>query len=160
MKADSDSNSDSAIRTARPADAGAILTIEHASFDNHGERFGLRQIRSLIGNANGEVLVAMRGPNVVGWGAGLVRKAGRHVIGRVYAVAVLPDARGLRLGRGLMERIIRRLQKRGAVRIFLEVRADNGPAIGLYRKLGFSHRHVRHDYYGPGLHALSMVLDE
>ncbi len=152
-------STDASIRKALTEDARGILAIEESSFVNPGERFHLRQIRSLISVPSGEVLVAERCGQILGWAAGLVRKNHNGLAGRIYAVAVSPQARGLSLGRRLMERVIAAMRAREAGRIFLEVREDNVAAISLYRKLGFVDRHFVKDYYGRGLHARSMVLE-
>jgi ribosomal-protein-alanine N-acetyltransferase len=147
------------LRPARPADADAILAIEHSSFDHPAEKFHARQIRSLVANPRAIVLVA-RGSTgeVLGWAAALVRRAGASVSGRYYALAVHPHGRGLGIGRSLSERILAELRRRGAKRIYLEVRADNLLAIGLYERLGFRrHQNLRH-YYAKGRHGLRMVL--
>lgn len=133
--------------------------IEQSCFANLAERFGIRQIRRLIGSPNADVLAAASaGGDIVGWAAGLVRRSGRGLTGRIYALAVGPEARGLSLGRLLMRREIALLKTRGAGRIFLEVREDNVAAIRLYLALGFVDRCVRLHYYGRGLHAKSMLL--
>jgi ribosomal protein S18 acetylase RimI-like enzyme len=123
---------------------------------------------------------------LLGWGAALTRKTRRGdketrrqgatarapvslspplpvspsaVSGRIYAVAVHPHGRGLGIGKALMLKMMDDLHARGAKRIFLEVRADNAPAIGLYHKLGFVDAGNIDHYYGHQLHALKMVHD-
>ena len=63
------------------------------------------------------------------------------------------------LGRLLTERLLKALRRRGAARIYLEVQADNLPAISLYRKLGFRDLKTLAHYYAKGVPALRMVLD-
>jgi len=150
---------DEVVREAGRDDAAGILRVEERCFATSGERFNLRQIRALIANPKADTFIA-GGKEVAGWGTGLVRRAGRAITGRVYAVAVLPEARGTGLGRRLMVQVLAALRGRGAGRIFLEVRSDNVAAINLYRKLGFCNRRAIRDYYGRGLDALGMVLEE
>ena len=146
------------LRKAVAADVQAILGLENSCFDDVHERFSSRQISRLIASATTIVTVALADGRIVGWAAGLVRRHATCSSGRIYALAVDPAARGMKAGRCLMEHIIGQLRNRGALRIYLEVRDDNHPAIILYRKLGFTDcGHLQH-YYRPGLHALRMVL--
>lgn len=62
-------------------------------------------------------------------------------------IAVRPDARGKGVGRALLRECIRRGARAGAVLIHLEVRAGNGPALGMYEKEGFSYAGYRRGYY-------------
>ena len=137
----------------------AIEGIETLSFEHPGEVFHHRQIVSLVLNPRAIVLVAENASGeVLGWAAALTRHSRRSVSGRVYALAVHPHGRGAGIGRMLMERLLESLRARGSARVFLEVRADNHPAIGLYRKLGFrDYKNLSH-YYAKGRHALRMVL--
>lgn len=153
-------NQAATLRPATAADLEAILQIEHASFANPRELFNRRQIRYLVTEARAVVTVAeAAGLGVVGWAAGLIRRTAGGGNGRVYALAVHPKARGMSLGRRLMEHTIAALRRGRAVRVFLEVRGDNHAAIALYRKLGFVDHRTLRDYYGRGLHALRMLLD-
>ena len=43
--------------------------------------------------------------------------------------------------------------------MMLEVRRDNSPAIGLYRRFGFETISQRPNYYGGGIDALVMSVD-
>jgi [ribosomal protein S18]-alanine N-acetyltransferase len=145
------------IRPATEHDAAAIAAIEHASFIHPGERFSLRRVRYLIRSPRVEVIVAEEKGGVLGWAAGFARLRARTPWSRVHAVAVDPGARGRNIGRMLTEHIIDVLVKRGAVRIFLEARADNHAALRLYQKLGFAECGMLPNYYGHGVAAIRMV---
>lgn len=66
----------------------------------------------------------------------------------LYRIAVLPDKRGRGAGSALLARFIQKCTERGAVKIFLEVRSENVPAVKLYEKHGFRHISTRRGYYG------------
>ena len=55
----------------------------------------------------------------------------------VHDLAVMPEARGLGLGRRLLEAVIEAAAGAGACAVSLEVRQDNPPARHLYASLGF-----------------------
>lgn len=145
------------IRPATEHDAAAIAAIEHASFTHPGERFSPRRVRYLIRSPRVEVIVAEEHGSVVGWAAGFVRRRASTPWARVHAVAVDPRARGRNVGRMLMEHIIEMLVKQGAMRIFLEARADNHAALRLYHKLGFVECGTLPNYYGHDVAAIRMV---
>lgn len=78
----------------------------------------------------------------------------------VQTIAVAADYRGKKLGLALMQKLLDTARGQGATETFLEVRADNPGAIGLYKKLGFEQIDVRRAYYQPdGVDALIMRLD-
>lgn len=150
------------LRRAEMTDLDAIVALEQASFRYQAEMFNRRQLRSLIGNSLSVAMVAQRGRRVVGWVVGLVR---RHAgspqrSGRVYGLAVHREAQGQGIGRRLMERVLRALERRGVRRIYLEVRVDNHPAIELYKRLGFEVLCRLPDYYGRGRHGQRMLRRE
>jgi ribosomal protein S18 acetylase RimI-like enzyme len=64
-----------------------------------------------------------------GWGRGAIQNVG-----------VVPDHRGLGLGRAILIKSLLGFQKYGIRRVILEVTADNRPALELYQTLGFRHR--------------------
>lgn len=77
---------------------------------------------------------------------------GRAVAGEaeLLTLAIAPEARRLGLGRKLLSRFLYQAQLRGAERAFLEVAADNAPALALYESAGFSGAGRRRGYYqGP-----------
>ena len=71
-------------------------------------------------------------------------------------IAVLPAYRGKGFGKLLLDGFIEGAKTRGAERIFLEVRASNEAALGLYLKCGFEKNRLRKRYYPDGEDALEM----
>lgn len=65
----------------------------------------------------------------------------------ILDVAVIPEMRGRGIARAMLLALIDALRENGAQSIFLEVRASNAPAIGLYTSLGFKPCGVRKNYY-------------
>lgn len=55
----------------------------------------------------------------------------------VHDLAVLPRWRGQGIGRRLLRAVEAEARARGYCKITLEVRADNGAAMALYRRLGY-----------------------
>ncbi len=76
----------------------------------------------------------------------------------VLTIAVQPKKRGLGIAGKLMRANMERLQIAGARSWFLEVEANNAPALALYRQLGFAPVGERTSYYrtpdGAPSHAL------
>jgi ribosomal-protein-alanine N-acetyltransferase len=76
----------------------------------------------------------------------------------ILNVAVHPEARRLGVGERLMIDAIAEAKAKKAQLVTLEVRRSNLSARGLYRKLEFGERRLRHNYYGPGEDAIVMEL--
>lgn len=68
----------------------------------------------------------------------------------VQTIAVAPQGQGHGLGRRLLTTLADQAVEQGATSLLLEVRADNEPAIALYRSFGFDRIAVRRRYYQPG----------
>ncbi len=60
-----------------------------------------------------------------------------RVLGSIQNVGIVPDFRGLGLGRAIVLQSLIGFRKSGMRRVYLEVTADNSPAVQLYRSLGF-----------------------
>lgn len=75
----------------------------------------------------------------------------------VALVAVSPDRRRRGLGFAVTAALCDELEKRGIREIFLEVRASNLSAIGLYEKCGFKAVGLRKKYYEDAEDAIVMV---
>lgn len=74
-------------------------------------------------------------------------------------IAVAAEGQRRGVGRILFASLARELVFAQILELFLEVRASNGPALGLYRSLGFSETGRRQRYYvDPVEDALLLVL--
>lgn len=73
-------------------------------------------------------------------------------------IAVHPDRRGRGVARELLVAVLEHARSAGALRIMLEVAADNTAAIALYDGAGFAEIHRRRRYYRDGVDALVMQL--
>ena len=69
-------------------------------------------------------------------------------------ICVLPEYRGMGVGKSLLNDLMDELKSRGIVIVFLEVESDNVNAIALYEKAGFTKYNSRKDYYGEGRDAM------
>ncbi|RFA13797.1 mycothiol synthase [Subtercola boreus] len=67
-------------------------------------------------------------------------------IGEIYVIGVDSTHAGRGLGRALMRQGLRRLAERGCTVAALYVEEDNGPAVPLYRSLGFADHTVDVQY--------------
>lgn len=81
----------------------------------------------------------------------------------LLTLAVDPGQRRRGLGKAILSLAIQRARTRGAVQFFLEVAADNAPAIALYEGTDFSRSGLRPNYYrrpdGHRIDAVVMALD-
>lgn len=72
----------------------------------------------------------------------------------VLIIAVAPSVRRRGIGRTLLAEAERRWAAQGVARAFLDVRADNTPALGLYRSAGWRTAGQRRAYYRDGTTAI------
>jgi ribosomal-protein-alanine N-acetyltransferase len=78
----------------------------------------------------------------------------------VLTIAVRESRWGLGIGSGLLDALIQAARERDCAEVFLEVRADNPRAHGLYLRRGFAEIGVRRGYYKPsGVDAIVMRKD-
>jgi ribosomal-protein-alanine N-acetyltransferase len=73
----------------------------------------------------------------------------------IITVGVHPDARGAGIAIAMLGIMENEIKKVGAKKIFLEVSAENTPAINLYKKCGFIQNGLRPKYY-DGVDAILM----
>ena len=78
--------------------------------------------------------------------------------GELLTIAVKKDSRGKGYGEMMMRSAILQAGLKGSEKLFLEVDETNGPAIGLYKKFGFSPISKREKYYGENA-AIIMQYD-
>ena len=76
--------------------------------------------------------------------------------GHVISIAVLPKHQQKGIGYSLMLEATQAMTEYNAKECYLEVRASNLAAIGLYKKLGFEKSKTLRNYYADGENALLM----
>lgn len=75
----------------------------------------------------------------------------------IALVAVAPEHTRKGIAFALVNRLCEKLSAVGVVNVYLEVRYSNEPAIGLYRKCGFSAVGIRRKYYEDAEDAIVMM---
>lgn len=132
-------NATAGVREAVAADVDGIHAIEVASFSQPWRREAFRDL--ILGG--GRVLVATENGTVVGF----VVTVGAADEAEIANLAVAPGVRRRGTGGRLVEAALADAAGRGARQAFLEVRASNFAAQGLYRRFGFEAVAGRRAYY-------------
>jgi GNAT superfamily N-acetyltransferase len=152
----SESRAEIEIRTAGPADAAAIAAVLFASFVEYealytAEGFAataLNEEQVRVRLRAGPVWLALRGAMVVGTVAGMIKECSAYMRG----MAVLPEARGCRVGGRLVEQVEDWAAGEGCGRVFLSTTPFLSAAIRLYERLGFRRTEDgAHDLFGTPL---------
>ena len=138
------------LRLATLDDLPALLVIEQQCFRT--DRLSRRSFRHLLTRGRAATLVAEHGGVVVGYVLVLFSHGTLHA--RIYSLAVDPAARGLGLGRDLVDAAEDAATDQECSEIRLEVRKDNEAAIGLYESLGYRRFGVLAGYYEDHADAL------
>jgi ribosomal-protein-alanine N-acetyltransferase len=137
--------------TAR--DAKAIAALHAASFRR--------------GWSDGEVEQLLFDPHVVADRISVGRRLAGFIISRwaadeaeILSIAVEQRQQGRGLGYRLLRRNLQRLAGLGVRAVFLEVGAENDPALRLYERIGFEQVGKRERYYGSeiALDSTALVL--
>ena len=128
-----------------PARAAEVAAVSAECFD---APWSADELRREAERAVGRVVVACEADAVIGYGVA-------HVIGseaEVITLGVLPRERRRGVGRALLAALVE-----GAARAFLEVRAGDPAATGLYAGFGFAEVDRRVGYYADGEDAVIMA---
>jgi ribosomal protein S18 acetylase RimI-like enzyme len=134
-------------------DLAALDYLEEICFG--ADRFSRERLKYIVAKANASFFVAVMEREIVGSAIMLWRK--KSTIGRLYSIAVAPEFHGRNLGSKLLEKCEKAARKRRCRIVILEVRADNKPAIALYRKFGYLYDSVLPAYYADGTNGLRMI---
>src|SRR5262249_35951328 len=116
------------------------------------DRISRRAFRRFLVSPNAAVIVAESDGRCAGYALALFRD--KTDTARLYSIAVAPHLGGRRVGSELIKAAEAAALERGAARLGLEVREENHPAIGLYRKSGYRPIGRRQHYYEDKAHAL------
>jgi len=133
------------LRDATPDDLGAIMAIEERSFPT--DAWSAESMAAELASPHGRYLVDEHDGLVVGYGG--VRALHGSADADIQTIALLAEHRGRGRGRTLLRALLSAAAERGAREVFLEVRADNPTAEGLYRAEGFEEIGRRPRYYQP-----------
>ena len=144
------------IRTATPDDLAAIMALEHASFPT--DAWSEAMMREELASPHGWYVIDELGGRLLGY-AGLRAVQGSKDAD-VQTIAIAEASRGHGRGRALLAALLGEAVTRGVREVFLEVRADNPVAQGLYASEGFTELGRRPRYYQPDdVDAVVMRLD-
>lgn len=133
------------LRVATDADLAAIMGIERRSFPT--DAWSEQAMAAEVAGPHGIYLVDEVGGVVVGYGG--VRALPGATDADIQTIAYDAEHRGAGRGRALLRALLDAAAGRGAREVFLEVRADNPAAAGLYLSEGFEEIGRRPRYYQP-----------
>jgi ribosomal-protein-alanine N-acetyltransferase len=163
------------LRPMVPADLAGVVALEHELFPDDpwtAEMFAgevaqppesrLYLLAEADADADGPGAAsgpgAAGGPVVAGYAGMMFLPDGTQA--DVLTIAVRPDHWGQGIGSALLGTLLDAARSRGCAEVFLEVRADNPRAHGLYRRRGFTDLGLRRGYYQPsGVDAIVMRKD-
>lgn len=98
-----------------------------------------------------------REPQLIGYAILAVGGPANDPEAEIHTIGILPEWQGKGLSKLLMDPLVT-VADRLRAPIFLEVRTDNRPAVGLYERYGFAIEGTRRAYYQPsGADAFTMV---
>jgi ribosomal-protein-alanine N-acetyltransferase len=127
------------IRPMRNDDLEAVFAVEHSAY-THPWSEGILRDCLRVGYS---CWVCELGDQIVGHAVLSVAIGEAHLLN----ICVGPGWQGHGLGRRLLKRMLRIAGERNADTMFLEVRASNESARGLYESEGFGEIGRRRDYY-------------
>ena len=133
------------LRVATPADLEAIMAIETRSFPT--DAWSPDTMAAELASPHGRYFVDELDGDIIGYGG--VRALQGSADADIQTIALLTEHRGQGRGRALLHALLGAAAERGAREVFLEVRADNPSAEGLYRAEGFEEIGRRPHYYQP-----------
>jgi ribosomal-protein-alanine acetyltransferase len=133
------------LRDATPADLDAIMAIENRSFPT--DAWSRETMAAELESPHGRYLVDDQDGAVIGYGGVRALRGGADA--DIQTIALLAEHRGQGRGRTLLRALLAAAAERGAREVFLEVRADNPAAEGLYVAEGFREIGRRPRYYQP-----------
>ena len=140
------------VRLASIDDLKELLVLEGKAFT--GDRLSRRSFRHAINSSGSALFVAMQEGGLLGY-ALLHLRQGTH-LARLYSLAVAPEARGLGIGKLLIQACEKKALKKGKMLLRLEVSDVNHNAIALYQKMGYKEFGHYDAYYEDQTDAIRM----
>jgi len=131
------------LRDADAADVPAIMSVMSKAFDPaHGEAWSAQQCACALAIPGTAIVIAERSGQVGGFA--LFRTLLDET--ELLLIATNPRNQCSGVGSSLLNRVIARAEAAGAIKIHLEMRANN-PALEFYARRGFLNVGSRRDYY-------------
>lgn len=128
-----------------PAGAQLLSELQKASFMDAGEQLW----------SAGDMATLLCGPHVLAMTISQAGQVAGFALWRyaadeaeILSIGILPECRGRGMASLLISEVFVQAETLDIREFFLEVRADNKAAIGLYHKCGFAQVGRRKDYYG------------
>lgn len=144
------------LRLATLADLAAIMLLERRNFPT--DAWSEETMGTEVSSAHNHYLVDEHEGRIIGYGGLRALPGGSDA--DIQTIAFDAEFRGRGRGRMLLRALIAEALTRGARELFLEVRADNPTATGLYLSEGFLELARRPRYYQPDdVDAVVMRLD-
>jgi ribosomal-protein-alanine N-acetyltransferase len=143
---------------AGPDQAEAIAALHQQLFDPPWDEAG---IRALLDHPASTAFVAVVGnpKTAIGFVMGQLVADEAEIL----SIGVAKEWQRKGIGRRLIDGLARALARAEVKRVFLEVAADNAPALALYRRLAFAEGGRRKGYYtrkgGEAVDALKLTLN-
>lgn len=138
------------VRKWKYEDIIKIAAIEQECFK--GEAFSFGMLASSFDNSNCTGITVEDGGEVIGYGCITCVCETADI----ENVVVAEPYRRCGAGRKIVERLLKEAAKKGAEKVFLEVRVSNSAAIALYISYGFKGVYARTRYYSDGEDCLVM----
>ena len=117
-----------------------IIAIENRSFPNPWKE---KMFLDSAANKHVEFKVAVENEKIAGYCLFWILEAQTEIL----SIAVGLEFRRRSFAKQMLEYIIERSKEKGAECIFLDVRANNLPAVCLYGSFGFEKENIRKKYY-------------
>ncbi len=140
------------IRPMQISDLPKVLEIEQDLFpsDAWTEQLFLDEMAQ-VPSSRAVSVIEIAG-HLIGYAS--LRFVGRE--GDVNTIAIAKEYQGKGFGKLLLDWMLETAKLNGVKELFLDVRADNQAAIGLYQKEGFDRIDIRRNYYDHKIDALVM----
>ncbi len=139
------------IREPVPEDARALEVAERECFPDPWP--GHLILAEIHARGRFQRVVVSPGGDLMAYVLGVWQYLDLHIL----KIATRPPYRRCGLASELLRLAETHAAESGGETVTLEVRTSNGPAIAMYRSLGYTVRGVRHRYYGDGEDALIMT---
>jgi ribosomal-protein-alanine N-acetyltransferase len=143
------------LREGVAADLQSLFDLDQICFPPN-IAYSLGEFRSLLKSRSAVCIVAEQGETLAGFCIAQLVKSGKTRGGHIVTIDVAPEFRRHGLGRLLMERVKKQLQREDASWLRLEVAVDNTAAQNFYQSLGFIELGRIPDYYDTGVDALAL----